>query len=105
MSDRSERATGGTIERWLSGPQLEPPPEHLRGAYEQPASQDDNPPERDRYDEDYDYYWGDWRVPLWLALIWQVPWRQRLDIFIIGFIIGMVIAGIAVTWGILLSRY
>ena len=61
--------------------------------------------ERDRYDEDFDYYWGDWRIPLWIALIMQVPWRQRLDIFVIGFIVGLVIAGIAVSWGLLLSRY
>jgi hypothetical protein len=108
MSDPSEPGRAGTVERWLSGlsgPQLEEQPQHLQGQHEQPAARDDGPLERDRYDEDYDYYWGDWRVPLWLALIWQVPWRQRLDIFIIGFIIGMVIAGVAVTWGILLSRY
>ena len=61
--------------------------------------------ERDRYDEDFDYYWGDWRLPLWIALILQVPWRQRLDIFVIGFIVGLVIAGVAVSWGLLLSQY
>lgn len=61
--------------------------------------------DRDRYDEDYDYYWGDFRIPLWIALIWRVPWRQRLDIFVIGFLIGLIVAGIAVLWGLLLSQY
>ena len=75
------------------------------GAHEEPAAPYAGPPERDRYDEDFDYYWGNWRVPLWIALIMQVPWRQRLDIFVIGFIVGLVIAGIAVSWGLLLSRY
>ena len=55
--------------------------------------------------EDFDYYWGDWKIPLWIALIMQVPWRQRLDIFVIGFIVGLVIAGVAMSWGLLLSRY
>lgn len=110
MSVRSEGGTTRTIERWragLSGPQLEPPPtEQMAGVHEQQASYDDGGGyEPDRYDEDYDYYWGDWRVPLWIALIMQVPWRQRLDIFVIGFIVGLVIAGIAVSWGLLLSRY
>jgi hypothetical protein len=108
MSAQSEDGTAGTIERWrsgLSGPQLEPQPEHLTpGANEQPARYD-GPVARDQYDEDFDYYWGDWKIPLWIALIWQVPWRQRLDIFVIGFIIGLVIAGVAVSWGLLLSRY
>ncbi len=61
--------------------------------------------EDDCYDEDFDYYWGDFRLPLWIALIWQVPWRQRLDIFVIGFTIGLIIAGIAVFWGLLLAQY
>ena len=108
MSVRPEGATTGTIERWrsgLSGPQLEPPPEQT-ASYEQQASYDDGGGrEPERYDEDFDYYWGDWRVPLWIALIMQVPWRQRLDIFVIGFIVGLVIAGVAVSWGLLLSRY
>ena len=109
MSVRSEDGVAGTIERWrsgLSGPELttdrNPP---IPGANEQPAVQSAGGSERDRYDEDFDYYWGDWRVPLWIALIMQVPWRQRLDIFVIGFIVGLVIAGVAVSWGLLLSRY
>ncbi len=61
--------------------------------------------QRDRYDEDYEYYWGNVRIPLWMALIWQVPWRQRLDIFVIGFIVGMVVAGLALLWGFVLSQY
>ena len=61
--------------------------------------------ERDRYDEDYDYYWGGMRMPLWIALILQVPWRQRLDIFVIGFIVGLIVAGIAVLWGLVLAQY
>ena len=59
----------------------------------------------ERYDEDFDYYWGDYKIPLWIALIWQVPWRQRLDIFVIGLLVGLIIAGIAVLWGLLLSQY
>jgi len=96
----------GSIGRWLSslsGPQLEEPDTARAVQEEQPYGSGEA--ERDRYDEDFDYYWGDWRVPLWIALIMQVPWRQRLDIFVIGFIVGLVIAGIAVSWGLLLSRY
>ena len=62
-------------------------------------------PRRDEYDEDFDYYWGSWRLPLWIALIWQVPWRQRLDIFVIGFIVGMCIAGFGLLWGFVLSQF
>ncbi len=109
MSVRPDDGSASTIERWrsgLSGPQLEPPPPHLAaGSDEQPAMRTDAQLERDRYDEDFDYYWGDWKIPLWIALIMQVPWRQRLDIFVIGFIVGLVIAGVAVSWGLLLSRY
>ena len=109
MSVRPEDGAAGTIERWrsgLSGPQLTADPEPLTpGSHEQQATYSGGGPERDRYDEDFDYYWGDWRIPLWIALIMQVPWRQRLDIFVIGFIVGLVIAGIAVSWGLLLSRY
>jgi hypothetical protein len=110
MSEQPREGTAGAVERWLSGlsgPRLETPPEHLpTGSDEQPATFGyDGGSERDRYDEDYDYYWGDWRVPLWIALIMQVPWRQRLDIFVIGFIVGLVIAGVAMSWGLLLSRY
>lgn len=110
MSVRPDEGAAGTIERWrsgLSGPALQPPAEQPPpGAYEQEATYDDGDgSERDRYDEDFDYYWGDWRIPLWIALIMQVPWRQRLDIFVIGFIVGLIIAGVAVSWGLLLSRY
>jgi hypothetical protein len=109
MSVHPDDGAAGTLERWragLSGPQLEPQPEHLAvGANEQPAVRAAGALERDQYDEDFDYYWGDFKIPLWIALIMQVPWRQRLDIFVIGFIVGLVIAGIAVSWGLLLSRY
>lgn len=109
MSAQPEDGTASTVERWrsgLSGPQLtaDPPPPSP-GANEQPAVRQEGAYEPERYDEDFDYYWGEWRVPLWIALIMQVPWRQRLDIFVIGFIVGLVIAGIAVSWGLLLSRY
>ena len=101
--DRDHRALALRAQRAAAhrGPAPITPP----GADEQPAARYDGAPERDQYDEDYDYYWGDWRVPLWIALIRQVPWRQRLDIFVIGFIVGLVIAGVAVSWGLLLSRY
>jgi hypothetical protein len=109
MAVRPDDGTTGTIERWrsgLSGPELTPQTEQpAGGVHEQQASYSDGELERNRYDEDFDYYWGDWRIPLWIALIMQVPWRQRLDIFVIGFIVGLVIAGIAVSWGLLLSRY
>jgi len=93
-----------------------PPP-----AYENPAAADAEhtcpvcntrhtrhtpaPSERDQYDDDFDYYWGSWRLPLWIALIWQVPWRQRLDIFVVGFIVGMCIAGFGLLWGFVLSQF
>ncbi|MEJ7797156.1 MAG: hypothetical protein WKF42_01560 [Solirubrobacteraceae bacterium] len=69
------------------------------------APRDDYGGDRERYDEDYEYSWGGIPIPLWIALIWQVPWRQRLDIFVIGFIIGMVIAGLGLLWGFVLSQY
>jgi hypothetical protein len=120
MSDRLGDGRTGTIERWLgglAGPELKPDLPFQPDAsgrlpsdpgYRCPvceARQHEAAVERDPYDDDYDYYWGDVRLPLWIALIWQVPWRQRLDIFVIGFIVGLVIAGVAVTWGLLLSRY
>jgi hypothetical protein len=108
MAVRSDEGATGTIERWrsgLSGPQLTADPQSpaAPASGEQPAVRQDGG--ASQYDEDFDYYWGDWRIPLWIALIWQVPWRQRLDIFVIGFIVGLVIAGVAVSWGLLLSRY
>jgi hypothetical protein len=113
----SARLSGGSIERWLSGlagPELHDPA--VGPVYGPPADGDVKCPicdrpradlvnEEERYDEDFDYYWGDFRLPLWIALIWQVPWRQRLDIFVVGFIIGLIIAGIAVFWGLLLAQY
>ena len=106
MSEQAPDGTTGTFGRWmsgLSGPQLEAQSEDLQqfGSGEQPAVAT----ESERYDEDFDYYWGDWKIPLWIALIMQIPWRQRLDIFVIGFIVGPVIAGVAMSWGLLLSRY
>jgi hypothetical protein len=117
MSARLDGAQA-SIERWLSGlagPELaEPAPGAPGGA---PAGDGDvkcpvcDRPRTDlgqdaeQYDEDFDYYWGDIRLPLWIALIWQVPWRQRLDIFVIGFSIGLIVAGIAVFWGLLLAQY
>ena len=53
---------------------------------------------------DYDYYWGSFRVPRWLALILDVPWRQQLDLLLIGFFIGLIVASLAVAWGLLLAR-
>jgi hypothetical protein len=117
MATRSGDGAASSVERWLSGlsgPALTdvPPPN-----YENPsaASADHVCPvcntrhntadERDTYDEDFDYYWGSWRLPLWIALIWQVPWRQRLDIFVAGFIVGMVIAGFGLLWGFVLSQF
>ncbi|MEA2220294.1 MAG: hypothetical protein QOJ35_2920 [Solirubrobacteraceae bacterium] len=120
MSVRLGDGRTSTIERWLgglAGPELKPdlplaPDASGRlpsdAGYRCPvceARSQEAVSERDQYDDDYDYYWGNVRLPLWIALIWQVPWRQRLDIFVIGFIFGLVIAGVAVTWGLLLSRY
>ena len=124
MSVRPGEGMGSNVERWragLSGPEPAfdpyasvgvPAPEPASDPYATEARPAEaeyraavRSDERDAYDEDYDYYWGDFRLPLWIALIWQVPWRQRLDIFVIGFIVGLVIAGVAVTWGLLLSRY
>lgn len=103
--------TAGTIERWLSGlggPTLTDDPVTADSDATRAYSVVSDAPradERDRYDEDFEYYWGNFRIPLWIALIWQVPWRQRLDIFIVGLIVGLVVAGIAVVWGLLLAQY
>ena len=117
MSGRLVDGAGASIERWLgnlAGPELQQPaPGPATGP---PAEGEVKCPvcdrprqvehyEEERYDEDFDYYWGDFRLPLWFALIWQVPWRQRLDIFVIGFVVGLIIAGIAVFWGLLLAQY
>jgi hypothetical protein len=120
MSARLEGAAA-SFERWLSGlagPELNNPPQGVAGAPGAAVDGDrcpvcqrphDAPVHHqqfdDRYDEDFDYYWGDIRLPLWIALILQVPWRQRLDVFVIGFIIGLVVSGVAVLWGLLLSQY
>jgi hypothetical protein len=107
---------GGRIERWLSGlagPDLAEPAPGPHAGYD-PASgvkcpicdrPRNEPADVDQYDEDFDYYWGDVRLPLWIALILQVPWRQRLDIFVIGLIVGLSVAGIALLWGVLLAQY
>jgi hypothetical protein len=120
MSSRLVEGAGSSIERWLdglAGPELvQPDQSPPAGNATSPAGEDYRCPVCDRprsvgaqdddpYDEDYDYYWGGFRLPLWIALIWQVPWRQRLDIFVIGLLIGLIVAGIAVLWGLLLSQY
>jgi hypothetical protein len=120
MSPRLVDGAGSSIERWLAGLAG---PELVQREHSAPASngtthtgedrkcpvcdrpRSDDGQDLDPYDEDFDYYWGDFRLPLWLALIWQVPWRQRLDIFVIGLLIGLIVAGIAVLWGLLLSQY
>lgn len=56
-------------------------------------------------EEDYDYYWAGIRVPDWLASILDVPWRQQVDLLLIGFVIGLVVAGLAVVWGLMLAGY
>ncbi len=102
-----------SIQRWragLTGSELLEPENDTARAYVPAngrlgAQHGERAEDVERYDEDYDYYWGDFRLPLWIALIWQVPWRQRLDIFVIGFIIGLIVAGVAVLWGLLLSQY
>jgi len=102
-----------SIQRWragLTGPEVLEPENEAARAYipangSLGAQRRERAEDVERYDEDYDYYWGDFRLPLWIALIWQVPWRQRLDIFVIGFIIGLIVAGVAVLWGLLLSQY
>jgi len=113
MSTRTGDDAGSSIERLLSGlagPKLteSPLPEAANGDGEMPATFADGSEygaDSDRYDGDYDYYWGGVRIPTWMALIWQVPWRQRLDIFVIGFIVGMVLAGSALFFGFALSEF
>lgn len=121
MSARSGDGVGSSIERLLaglSGPTLVEDPQQSVETIDRPsegtgtkcpvceARTDSYATEQvDRYDEDFDYYWAGYRLPLWIALIWQVPWRQRLDIFVIGFIIGMVVAGAGLLWGFVLSQY
>jgi hypothetical protein len=58
-----------------------------------------------RRDEDFDYYWGGVRIPLWIALILNVPRRQQFDILLIGFMIGLIVAALAVLWGLMLGGY
>jgi len=104
---------GSSVERWLSnlaGPELveNADQEAAYGDAQQHSTGIDASqlgPERERYDEDYEYYWGNVRIPLWMALIWQVPWRQRLDIFVIGFTVGIVVAGSALLFGFVLSEF
>lgn len=106
---------GSSIERWragLTGPELNEPgrtsepaalrPDGTCPTCERPLTEQTRD---ESYDEDFDYYWGDFRMPLWIALILQVPWRQRLDIFVIGLIVGLSVAGIALLWGVLLAQY
>jgi len=107
MAARLGEGVGASIERWLAGlagPELDKDPYAPAGnSTQSPSSYADAG--EDAYDEDFEYYWGNVRIPLWIALIWQVPWRQRLDIFVIGFVVGLVIAGIAVLWGLVLAQY
>lgn len=108
MAGRYGDDAAGTIERiraGLAGPELRDDPLPGENYVTQAVQRHEPYDERDRYDEDYDYYWGGMRMPLWIALILQVPWRQRLDIFVIGFIVGLIIAGIAVLWGLVLAQY
>jgi hypothetical protein len=123
MPVRLVDGVAGSIERWLANlggvPDAVAEPERRPNPSDGPsppsaadyrcpvcdAPRSDYGAEREQYDEDYDYYWGEYRIPLWLALIWNVPWRQRLDIFVIGFLLGLVVAGVALLWGLLLSQY
>lgn len=123
MSVRQVDGDAGRVERWLDNlstssaatdPQPYPGPDDSLPRQPDPDAvkcpvcdkpRTDYGAPVERYDEDYDYYWGSFRLPLWIALIWQVPWRQRLDIFVIGFIVGIVIAGLGLLWGFVLSQY
>lgn len=120
MPTRPVDGAPGRAERWregLGGPEPNTPHPGLSQAVSwAPQGQDETCPtchkprrepayQTEARDEDYDYYWGGVRLPLWMALIWQVPWRQRLDIFVIGFLVGLSIAGVALLWGVLLSQY
>jgi hypothetical protein len=58
-----------------------------------------------RDDEDYEYYWGSVRVPRWLGLILEVPWRQQMDLLLIGFVLGLIVGGLALVWGFLLAPH
>lgn len=116
MATRFGEGASSSVERWLAGlagPDLTqtPLPHYENGAQHDPEvcpvcnSRLGDAAAQESYDEDYDYYIGGIRLPLWIALIWQVPWRQRLDIFVIGLIVGMVISGFALLWGFVLSQY
>jgi hypothetical protein len=52
---------------------------------------------------DYEYYWGPVRVPRWLAEILEVPWRQQVDILLFGFLVGLIVAAVALVWGLMLA--
>jgi hypothetical protein len=58
-----------------------------------------------RNDEEYDLYWGELRIPRWLALLISVPRRQQVDLLLIGFLAGMLLAAAALLWGLVLARY
>lgn len=60
-----------------------------------------DPPRRVYEDEeDYQYYWSpggmDIPVPRWLAEILDVPLIVRIEIFLVGVCVGLILAAIAV---------
>jgi len=62
-----------------------------------------SPPRSSTDDSDYEYVWsaGDFELPIprWLAEILEIPLMVRLEIFMIGAIVGLVVAGAAVLIG------
>ncbi len=70
-----------------------------------PTPINEDGPEVSPYEEDYDYYLAGIRVPDWLASIFDVPWRQQLALLLIGFVSGLVAAGLAFLWGLMLAGY
>ena len=51
-------------------------------------------------DDDYDYYWTgggiEFPIPRWLAEIIDVPAIVRWEIFMIGFVVGLIVAAFVV---------
>jgi len=54
-------------------------------------------------DGDYEYYWSrggvDIRIPRWIAEIIDVPLMVRLEIFLVGVCMGLIIAALALIIG------
>jgi len=69
-------------------------------AVNSPIPKDPPPPRVIEDEDDYQYYWStggvDIPVPRWLAEILDVPLMVRIEIFLVGVCVGLILAAIAV---------